>query len=457
MSGVVTVSGGIGSIAADFEQLAAFASALDGAADSIAGMLGMLARRLADPALIGAAVLDPAGAAEILALAGVTTAGAAATLAGCQSLSAGLRLAAGSYRAVDGLDRRMAPVLGAGYRLPLALAPFAGSAAPSGVGVQAGLSADPALVGVAVQLLTFAGSGGLPLPGSTARLAGLLATPFPDGAAEVSVRPAAPTGDAGGPPRGAADLMRALALRGSHNDGGGSIDVRTLDGAGGRRVIVDITGTTMWNFDPGRRTPEVSDVGTNLRALANRSSVFERGVIQALRLAGVSPGEPIMLVGHSQGGMIAARLAGELQAAGYTVTHLVTAGSPIAWPRCPPRCRCCRCRTKVMWCPSWTARTTPSARTGSPYGPITATARCPVGTRCAPTWPELSTSTPAPTQRWRTGAAARPASSTPTGSAPRSSRSGARADGIARDRAVAGPPRGCARTPRCSRITRCLG
>jgi hypothetical protein len=335
VSGVVTVSGGIGSIAADFEQLAAFASALDGAADSIAGMLGMLARRLADPALIGAAVLDPAGAAEILALAGVTTAGAAATLAGCQSLSAGLRLAAGSYRAVDGLDRRMAPVLGAGYRLPLALVPFAGSAAPSGVGVQAGLSADPALVGVAVQLLTFAGSGGLPLPGSTARLAGLLATPFPDGAAEVSVRPAAPTGDAGGPPRGAADLMRALALRGSHNDGGGSIDVRTLDGAGGRRVIVDITGTTMWNFDPGRRTPEVSDVGTNLRALANRSSVFERGVIQALRLAGVSPGEPIMLVGHSQGGMIAARLAGELQAAGYTVTHLVTAGSPIGLAAVP--------------------------------------------------------------------------------------------------------------------------
>ena len=32
MSGVVVISGGLGSIAADFEQLAAFASALDGAA-----------------------------------------------------------------------------------------------------------------------------------------------------------------------------------------------------------------------------------------------------------------------------------------------------------------------------------------------------------------------------------------------------------------------------------------
>ncbi|MDQ1738686.1 MAG: hypothetical protein QOE53_338, partial [Pseudonocardiales bacterium] len=130
MSGAVTVSGGIGSIAADFEQLAAYASALDGAADSIAGVLGLLARRLADPALIGTAVLDPAGAVEILALAGETTAGAVAALAGCQSLSAALRLAAGSYRAADGLDRRVAPVLAAGYRLPLALTALAGSAPP---------------------------------------------------------------------------------------------------------------------------------------------------------------------------------------------------------------------------------------------------------------------------------------------------------------------------------------
>jgi hypothetical protein len=332
MSGAVTVSGGVDSIATDFEQLAAFASALDRAADSIAGVLAVLARCLADPAMIGAAVLDPAGAAEILALASAATAGAVAMVAGCQSIAAGLRLAARSYRAADELDRRVAPVLAAGYRLPQALAPLV---APSGADWQAGLSADPDLVDVAVQLLTITGAGGLPLPGSTARLAGLLATPFPDGAAVVTAQPAAPTGDGSGPPRGTADLMRAVALRGSNNAGGGSIDVRTLDGAGGRRVIVDITGTTVWNVDPRRRTPQVSDMGTNLRALANRSSVFERGVVQALRLAGVCPSEPIMLVGHSQGGMIAARLAGQLQVAGFTVTHLVTAGAPIGLAAVP--------------------------------------------------------------------------------------------------------------------------
>ena len=336
MTGVVTVSGGSDSIAADFEQLAAFATTLDGAADAVAGVMAVLARRLADPALIGAAMLDPVGAAEILALAGVATAAAAATVAGCQAISAGLRLAAGSYRAVDELDRRMAPVLAAGHRLPLALAPLTGLAGPARrPDWQAALSTDPGLVDVAVQAVTVAGSVCLPLPGGTARLAGLLATPFPDGAAVVTARPAAPTSDGAGPPRGAADLMRALALRDAHNDGGGSVDIRILEGAGGRRVIVDITGTTVWNLDPRRSTPEVSDLGTDLRALANRSSVFERGVAQALRQVGVGPAEPIMLVGHSQGGMIAARLAGHLPSSEFTVTHLVTAGAPIGLAAVP--------------------------------------------------------------------------------------------------------------------------
>ncbi len=329
MSDRVTVRGGSDSIAADFEQLAEFASALDRAAEPVGGALRALGRCLADPAMLAAAVLDPAGAARIVALASVAMAETAAALAGCQSAASGLRLAAGSYRAADELDRRLVPVLAAGLRLPLALAASDG-------GVQAGLSADPALVGVAVQLLTASGSGGVPLPGATTRLAGLLALPFADGVAEVRTRPSMPTGDRDGPPRGAADLIRALALRDAHNDGGGAVDVRILDGPGGRRVILDVTGTTVWNLDPRRRTPQVSDLATNLRALANQSSVFERGAVEALRRAGVKPGEPIMLVGHSQGGMIAAQLAGRLRAGSeFTVTHLVTAGAPVGLASVP--------------------------------------------------------------------------------------------------------------------------
>jgi pimeloyl-ACP methyl ester carboxylesterase len=125
-------------------------------------------------------------------------------------------------------------------------------------------------------------------------------------------------------------------LRDLHDDGGGAVDVRILSGAGTRRVIVDITGTTEWNFDPRRRTAQASDMSTNLRTLANQSSVFERGVLQALRRAGVRPNEPIMLIGHSQGGMIAARLAAELAAGSeFAVTHLLTAGSPLGLAKVP--------------------------------------------------------------------------------------------------------------------------
>jgi len=317
------VRGGSGSIAADVEQLAAFATVLDGVADSLAAGLRVLGHCLAEPAMIAAAALDPVGAAQVAAQVGIATAGTAAALADCAAVAAGLRLATGGYRAADELDRRLAPAVAAGLDLPAALV-------PGPAGLQARLTADPYLADLAVQLATLASTGGVPAPGATARLAGLLGGRYPDGTPVVTVRPSGPGADRAGPPRGTADLIRALALRDAHDDGGGAVDVRILDGPAGRRVIVDITGTSVWNLDPRRRTPQASDVGTDLRALANQSSVYERGVVQALRQAGVRPDEPIMLVGHSLGGMIAARLAGQLQAgSGFTVTHLVTAGSPI--------------------------------------------------------------------------------------------------------------------------------
>jgi pimeloyl-ACP methyl ester carboxylesterase len=48
----------------------------------------------------------------------------------------------------------------------------------------------------------------------------------------------------------------------------------------------------------------------------------------ALRDAGVRPGDPVLLVGHSQGGMVAAAVAAH--ASPYDVTNVVTFGSPTA-------------------------------------------------------------------------------------------------------------------------------
>jgi pimeloyl-ACP methyl ester carboxylesterase len=53
-------------------------------------------------------------------------------------------------------------------------------------------------------------------------------------------------------------------------------------------------------------------------------------VLQAMRRAGVRPDDDVMIVGHSEGGMVAVTTARDALASGqFHVTHVVTAGSPI--------------------------------------------------------------------------------------------------------------------------------
>ena len=132
-------------------------------------------------------------------------------------------------------------------------------------------------------------------------------------------------GEAAHPPRDLTDLVRELDRRdhGPH----GAVDVRLLTGADGRqRAIVDITGTKAFFDVVG---PDVTDLTTNARALIGRDTAYEEGVFAAMRAAGVGPQDEVMLVGHSQGGMVAVNAARDAATHGFTVTHVVTAGSPI--------------------------------------------------------------------------------------------------------------------------------
>ena len=63
--------------------------------------------------------------------------------------------------------------------------------------------------------------------------------------------------------------------------------------------------------------------------MGGRPNAYEQGVLAAVQASGVQPGTPLMLVGHSQGGLVAARAASGLSAAGYRVTDVLTAGAPI--------------------------------------------------------------------------------------------------------------------------------
>lgn len=340
MTGSVSLRGGSTSISADSAQLIRYSERIGQIATQLARtVIPRLSRLTCDPAMALAATLDPVGAAAVVERTAVSMALLTAILAASTSLQAGLRSAAAAYRTADELDRRLLPLVQAGWQLPSALAVAGVAWAHPRTALQRLLTADPALADVGVALLTLAVMGpAATRPDATTSAARLLATAYPDGDPVLTRHPERAVDDARGAPRSVSDLITGLAVRTGSDDGGGAFDLRILEGPppAGKRIIVDIAATTIWNFDPLHPTPQASDLGTSLRSMANESSVLQRGIERALELAGVGPDEPIMLVGHSQGGMVAARLATDLTASTrFRVTHLVTAGSPIGLANIP--------------------------------------------------------------------------------------------------------------------------
>ncbi|MGN6636273.1 MAG: hypothetical protein ACTHJ6_12570, partial [Oryzihumus sp.] len=104
--------------------------------------------------------------------------------------------------------------------------------------------------------------------------------------------------------------------------------------------IVNIPGTDSWLPPPAQwRSRSAPDLGGNLRLVGGQSTVYSRGVVDAMERAGVPRSAPVMLVGPSQGGKTANQIAADQsrqRAAGpghgrpFNITHVVTAGSPLA-------------------------------------------------------------------------------------------------------------------------------
>ncbi|KHK95807.1 hypothetical protein LK09_17370 [Microbacterium mangrovi] len=89
-----------------------------------------------------------------------------------------------------------------------------------------------------------------------------------------------------------------------------------------RRFLVYVTGTRNPDLT---RTTDPSDMASNVRLYTGASSASLVAVQRALTDAGAKPGDIVNPVGHSQGGMIAGRVALD---GGYRTTMLVTVGSP---------------------------------------------------------------------------------------------------------------------------------
>lgn len=90
---------------------------------------------------------------------------------------------------------------------------------------------------------------------------------------------------------------------------------------GSRRYTAYLRGTRTGRL--GGTDP--SNMTSNLALYRHERSTSYTAALRALEMAGAKPGDTVDLVGHSQGGMIAGRIALD---SGYDTELLVTAGSP---------------------------------------------------------------------------------------------------------------------------------
>ena len=172
------------------------------------------------------------------------------------------------------------------------------------------------------------------LPGSLEEAAGLLALLYTAAPPVVTTRPdTSPRATA--VPVGVGDLLARLDWRnrqavGERQGDLGVTRIVTTGADGHERVsyVVDVPGTKSWQPTPGADRPHVNDLASNLELMAGLDNARVEALGRVLERVGVQPGEPVLLTGHSQGGLVAMRAAQQLGDR-FTITHVVTAGSPV--------------------------------------------------------------------------------------------------------------------------------
>lgn len=135
---------------------------------------------------------------------------------------------------------------------------------------------------------------------------------------------------AGRPPAGLGVLVGSGVDLGVGDDA--TVRVTQVHRDGGTAWIVQVPGTQSW---PPRGGPNPHDLTSDVLLLTQQDAALAAGVERALEAAQEEAGPgadgPVMLVGHSQGGMVAAALAASPTfRSRHQVTHVVTYGSPIS-------------------------------------------------------------------------------------------------------------------------------
>lgn len=370
-----TVRGGSASTDADLHDMRSTAGALDTSGDDAGSLCGSVTS-IGFEVPAKSALLSPGSAARI--------AGEVVTLSGrlgglrlrMEFVARGMRLSATAYEVTDATHQRLlaavnvgtAPVRFAGAaagsagqatalvlgdQLVRGTAVLSGRPAPTedgnpaqiwiaafGSEMNQRLYADPELtegtVGVLSGVVTVLTSGrantleaqiGLIL--AVARHTDLVADETP-----LSVRQTGHRRTAGDRRELSDVISDAAGAEGASSDDQSTVQIRrTVDAQGKGAWTVVVPGTATWKTG----TPHgPSDIAGNLTTASGSPSALYPAITSALatsmRQAGVRPGsEPVMLVGHSQGGIVAARLAADRSfRTTYDVREVVTAGSPVS-------------------------------------------------------------------------------------------------------------------------------
>ena len=348
------VTGGTGGVGAALEDLTAAAHRLAETAGDVSRVATLMLRAALCPDLLAAARACPVESARLSVgladLGGPRGLGGEAVALG--ALAAGVRSAVAAYataeEAVAGLvesAQDTAVFLLSRQAVPLSVGLVALRRA--GVDVAGGtdrlLFTAPWLVdlaggiegAVAGPLTPLDYEDGVGLLARAGALGGLVTE---DGWA-VRVSAVGPSSSARAP-ASVADLVGAQADIGGPPGGPSRLRVVEVPQEDGSSAwVVVIPGTQDWSPRAGANP---SDLTTDVLLMAEEPAMLAAGVEQALTEAQRQAGrlgldDPVLLAGHSQGGIAAAALAAD---AGFRqrqrVTHVVASGSPIARIPVPP-------------------------------------------------------------------------------------------------------------------------
>lgn len=342
--GFCTSSGGADSLAAVTDDLRLAADLLDRSGDVAAHTLLALGLAAADLPITGA-IASPGSAADIAGQVAAATLGADGLGVLClrtEALARLLRLAATVYDDTEWLQR-MTFAAEQQLLVPPRLAFEAAGTSVNSIARALGADRDlvpgtegfwsDAVTAIRMNLFGFA-MPGVGLDGQIGVLAagGMGLGWFADSTV-LQVRQVGPAQPGGAGPRDLGDLADEVAAAYDKSPDHEQLLIRRVTQADGSSAwVVSIPGTAQWW---PRSSADPADLGGNLLIMAGLPSSLYPAVAtcltSAMRQAGVAPGtEPVMLVGHSQGGIVAARMAQDRDfSERFDVTEVVTFASPV--------------------------------------------------------------------------------------------------------------------------------